>query len=63
MQPKLVVHLQKTPDFDSIYDDFEAIFKKVQEEHADDINAIENISEKDPRDDDYINEEGGSIED
>ena len=62
MQPKLVVHLQKTPDFDSIYDDFEAIFKKVQEEHADDIKAIDNISEKDSADDDEIHVEGGSVE-
>ena len=29
LQPKLVVHLKKTAEFDSIYDDFEAIFKKV----------------------------------
>ena len=46
--------MQKTAEFDSIYDDFEAIFKKVQEEHAEDIKAIDNISEKDPADDDDI---------
>ena len=46
LQPKLVVHLTKTPDFDSIYDDFEAAFKKIQEEHAEDISEIEKSAVK-----------------
>ena len=37
LQPKLVIHLQKTPEFDSIYDDFEAVYKKVAEEHEEEI--------------------------
>ena len=59
LQPKLVVHLRKTAEFDSIYDDFEAIFKKVQEGHEEDIKAIDEISEKNPGDEDDIHEEGG----
>jgi len=41
LQPKLVVHLSKTVDFDSIYDNFESAFKKMKEEHAEDIQEIE----------------------
>ena len=41
LQPKLVVHLTKTADFDSIYDTFELAFKKMKEEHAEDIQEIE----------------------
>lgn len=41
LQPKLVVHLKKTPEFDTIYDDFEAAFKKMKEEHEEDIQEIE----------------------
>ena len=37
LQPRLIVHLTKTPEFDSIYDDFESVFKKVAEEHEEDI--------------------------
>lgn len=46
LQPKLVVHLTKTPEFDSIYDDFESAFKKIQEEHAEDISEIEKSAVK-----------------
>ena len=41
LQPKLVVHLSKTPEFDTIYDGFEQAYKKMKEEHADDIQEIE----------------------
>ena len=51
LQPKLVVHLAKTPEFDSIYDDFEQAFKKIQEEHAEDINVIESSAAKAEKDD------------
>jgi len=38
LQPKLVMHLQKTPDFDKIYDEFEALYsKKFEEEHKEEI--------------------------
>lgn len=46
LQPKLVVHLTKTPEFDSIYDDFESAFKKIQEEHAEDIHDIDQSAVK-----------------
>ena len=62
LQPKLVVHLRKTAEFDSIYDDFEAIFKKVEEEHSEDIKAIDEISEKNPGDEDDVQDEGGQLE-
>ena len=39
LQPRLVIHLQKTAEFDKVYDDFDSVFKKVQEEHKDDIDA------------------------
>ena len=57
MQPKLVVHLAKTPEFDTIYDDFEENFKRAQEEVKDDIKAVEesiihNPNDKDLEDDD-----------
>ena len=46
LQPKLVVHLSKTAEFDSIYDNFESAFKKMKEEHAEDIQEIENSAIK-----------------
>ena len=51
LQPKLVVHLTKTSEFDSIYDDFEQAFKKIQEEHAEDINVIDSSATKAEKDD------------
>ena len=41
LQPRLVIHLAKTSEFDSIYDDFESQFKKMVEEHQDDIAESE----------------------
>ena len=35
LQPRLVVHLQKTKEFDSVFDNFEILFRKAKEEHAD----------------------------
>jgi hypothetical protein len=32
LQPRLVVHLKKTPDFDSIFDQFETAFNKEMED-------------------------------
>jgi len=38
LQPKLVMHLKKSADFDKIYDDFEALHKKnFEEEHKEEI--------------------------
>lgn len=37
LQPRLVLHLTKTQEFDSIYEDFENKYKKMVEEHKDDI--------------------------
>ena len=37
LQPKLVIHLKKTPEFDQIYDEFEALYQKMAEEHAEEI--------------------------
>ena len=49
LQPKLVVHLKKTPDFDAIYDDFEAIYQKVAAEHKDEIEIHDaNVKEENP---------------
>ena len=48
LQPKLVVHLKKTPEFDTIYDDFEAIYKKVAEEHKDEIEIHDANVKEDP---------------
>ena len=39
LQPRLVIHLKKTPEFDSIFDDFEAAFNKEMEEVKDEIDA------------------------
>jgi len=47
LQPRLIVHLTKTKDFDDIYDDFEAKFKKMLEEHQEDI---ENAKDQDHED-------------
>lgn len=41
LQPRLVMHLTKTKEFDSIYDDFESQFKKMVEEHKEDIEDSE----------------------
>ena len=49
--------MTKTPEFDSIYDDFEAVFKKVAEEHEEDIA----IAQTDPAESD--DKEGGEFED
>ena len=38
LQPRLIIHLTKTPDFNKIYDDFEAVFQKVVEDHQEDAN-------------------------
>ena len=57
LQPRLVVHLTKTAEFDSIYDDFEAVFKKVAEEHEEDIA----IAQTDPAESEE--KEGGEFED
>ena len=49
LQPKLVVHLKKTSDFDAIYDDFEAIYQKVAAEHKDEIEIHDaNVKEENP---------------
>ena len=37
LQPRLVVHLKKTPQFDESYENFEKILKNVEEEHAEDL--------------------------
>ena len=37
LQPRLVVHLKKTPQFDEIFDNFEKIMKKAEEEHAEEL--------------------------
>ena len=42
LQPRLVVHLKKTPEFDSIFDQFETAFNKEIEEHKDDIEVSNN---------------------
>ena len=47
LQPRLIIHLTKTAEFDSIYDDFEAKFKKMLEEHSEDIKEAENAAEGD----------------
>ena len=41
LQPKLVVHLQKTEAFDEIYEKWEETMKKAAEEHKEDIEAVE----------------------
>ena len=41
LQPRLVVHLTKTAEFDSIYDDFENRFKQMVEAHDKDIAESE----------------------
>ena len=56
LQPRLIVHLKKTPEFDSIYDDFEAVFKKVAEEHEEDIAIAQTDLESEEK-------EGGELED
>ena len=38
LQPRLIVHLTKTKEFDDIYDDFETKFNKMVEEHKEDID-------------------------
>ena len=39
LQPRLVVHLKKTPEFDSIFDKFEAVFNKEIEAHKDELDG------------------------
>ena len=41
LQPRLIAHLTKTKEFDTIYEDFEGGFKKMLEEHKDDIDSSE----------------------
>ena len=41
LQPRLVIHLAKSAQFDSIYDDFEKVFKKVEEENKEEIAISE----------------------
>ena len=41
LQPKLVIHLRKTDDFDTVYDEFEAKFKKIIEEQQEVIEERE----------------------
>ena len=42
LQPRLVVHLTKTADFESIYGSFESQFNKMLDEHKEDIDVNEN---------------------
>ena len=44
LQPRLVIHLKKSKEFDSIFDDFESVFKKASEEHKDEIEKIESTA-------------------
>ena len=44
LQPRLVIHLTKSDKFDSIYDDFEKVFKKVEEENKEEIAISESAS-------------------
>ena len=44
LQPRLVIHLKKSKEFDSIFDDFENVFKKVTEEHKDEIELGESAA-------------------
>ena len=41
LQPKLVIHLTKCDQFDSIYDKFEENYKKAEEDHAEEIAIAE----------------------
>ena len=41
LQPRLVIHLTKSSQFDSIYDDFEKVFEKVKEENKEEIAISE----------------------
>ena len=41
LQPKLVIHLSKCAQFDSIYDKFEENYKKAEEDHAEEIAIAE----------------------
>ena len=38
LQPRLVVHLEKTPEFDAIFDEFESVFNKEIEAHKDELD-------------------------
>lgn len=51
LQPKLVIHLHKTPEFDSIFDDFDAVFKKVSAEHGEEIAEGEKIAMENEKED------------
>tara|TARA_B110000285_G_C14860117_1_gene484142 strand:+ start:411 stop:701 length:291 start_codon:yes stop_codon:yes gene_type:complete len=42
LQPRLVVHLKKTPEFDSIFDEFESVFNKEMDAVKDEIDAAVN---------------------
>ena len=42
LQPRLVVHLKKTSEFNSIFDEFEAVFNKEIEAVKDEIDATVN---------------------
>ena len=44
LQPRLIVHLQKTPEFSAIFDDFEKAFAEAAEEHKDDIELGESAA-------------------
>ena len=41
LQPRLVIHLRKSKDFDSIYDEFESVYNKAAEEHKDETELGE----------------------
>ena len=38
LQPRLIIHLTKTKEFDTIYDEFEAVFQKVVDDHQADAD-------------------------
>ena len=39
LQPRLIIHLTKTKEFDKIFDEFEAVFQKVVDDHQAEADA------------------------